>query len=440
MHLVLSPVVVLAFALATPAPAPDAAELQRLLEDFLAGASRNDDDAHARFWAEDLIYTGSAGRRRGKAEILADVRSAPAPKPGDPTTVFSAEDIRIQQYGTTAIVAFRLVGTTTRAAAVEVSNYLNTGTFLKRHGRWQVVTWQATHVPAGEKNAKNDVAGTRLVLLGTKGGPRVDGAGRRNPSTLLLINGTPYVVDCGYGTSFQLMAAGVPLTRLRHLFITHHHADHDLELGPLVYNAWAAGLGTPVDAYGPPGTEAMLQAFFRYVQTDVETRIVDEGRPDLRTLASAHDVPSPGVVLRNADVTVTAARVRHPLIEHALAYRFDARDRSVVISGDTAYSPELVELARGADVLVHEVLYVPGIDALIARVPHATRLREHLVASHSGPEDVGRVAAEAGVKTVVLSHFVPGDDPSITDDQWAEGVRKRFKGTVVVGKDLMEIP
>ena len=341
-------------------------------------------------------------------------------------------------------MAFRLVGTTTSAAAVGVSNYLNTGTFLKRDGRWQVVTWQATHMPAGEKTTKKDAAGdvarTRLVLLGTKGGPRVDGAGRRNPSTLLLINGTPYIVDCGYGTSLQLMAAGVPLTRLRHLFITHHHADHNLELGPLVYNAWAAGLGTPVDAYGPPGTEAMLQAFFRYVQTDVETRIVDEGRPDLRTLASAHDVPSPGVVLRNADVTVTAARVRHPLIEHALAYRFDARDRSVVISGDTAYSPELVELARGADVLVHEVLYVPGIDALIARVPHATRLREHLVASHSGPEDVGRVAAEAGVKTVVLSHFVPGDDPSITDDQWAEGVRKRFKGTVVVGKDLMEIP
>jgi len=237
-----------------------------------------------------------------------------------------------------------------------------------------------------------------------------------------------------------LMAAGVPLTRLRYLFITHHHSDHDLELGPLVYNAWAAGLGTRVDAYGPAGTEAMLQAFFRYVQIDVETRIADEGRPDLRTLAFAHDVSAPGVVFRDADVTVRAARVRHPMVENAYAYRFDARDRSVVISGDTTYSPELVELAKGADVLVHEVLYLPGVDALLARVPHATRLREHLLASHTASEDVGRVAAEAGVKTVVLSHFVPGDDSSITDAQWADGVRKHFKGAVLVGRDLMEVP
>src|SRR6266542_235070 len=89
--------------------APDANELTRLLNEFLAGASRNDAAVHDRFWAEDVIYTGSAGRRRGKSDIMHDVRSAPAPKPGDPTTVYSAEEIRIQQYGKTAIVAFRLV-------------------------------------------------------------------------------------------------------------------------------------------------------------------------------------------------------------------------------------------------------------------------------------------------------------------------------------------
>jgi ribonuclease BN (tRNA processing enzyme) len=326
---------------------------------------------------------------------------------------------------------------------VETARYLNTGTFVKRDGRWRVVAWQATRMaedagpvlaPAGGS------ARTRVVLLGTKGGPRVDGGGRHNPGTLVLVNGTPYVVDLGYGTSLQLMAAGVPLTRLRYLFVTHLHSDHALELGPLVSNAWAAGLGTAVDAYGPPGTAAMLKTFFEYLKTDIETRISDEGRPDVRTLARAHDLAGPGLVLRNEDVTVTAARVRHPQIEHAYAYRFDAKDRSVVVSGDTAYSPELVELAKGADVLVHEVLYVPGIDALIARVPHAGRLREHLLASHTTPEDVGRVAAQAGVETLVLSHFVPGDDPSITDEQWAEGVKKHFKGNVIVGKDLMEVP
>lgn len=124
--------------------APDAAELTKLLNDFLAGASRNDVAMHDRFWAEDVIYTGSAGRRRGKAEIMKDVRSAPAPKPGDAKTTYTAEDIRIQQYGNTAIVAFRLVGTTEKDGKTEVAKYLNSGTFLKRKGKWQVVNWQAT--------------------------------------------------------------------------------------------------------------------------------------------------------------------------------------------------------------------------------------------------------------------------------------------------------
>lgn len=128
--------------------APAAAELTKLLNEFLAGASHNDVAMHDRFWAEDLIYTGSGGRRRGKAEIMKDVRSAPPPKAGDPKTVYTAEDIRIQQYGNTAIVAFRLVATTEKDGKSEVANYLNTGTFLKRKGKWQVVSWQATKAAA----------------------------------------------------------------------------------------------------------------------------------------------------------------------------------------------------------------------------------------------------------------------------------------------------
>ena len=128
--------------------APDAAELTKLLNDFLAGASRNDVAMHDRFWAEDVIYTGSAGRRRGKADIMKDVRSAPAPKPGDAKTTYTAEDVRIQQYGNTAIVAFRLVGTTEKDGKTEVAKYLNSGTFLKRKGKWQVVSWQATKAAA----------------------------------------------------------------------------------------------------------------------------------------------------------------------------------------------------------------------------------------------------------------------------------------------------
>lgn len=130
--------------------APDGAELTKLLNEFLAGASRNDAAVHDRFWAQDVIYTGSGGRRRGKTDIMHDVRSAPAPKPGDPTTVFTAEDIRIQQYANTAIVAFRLVGTTVKDAKTEVMNYLNSGTFVKRNGKWQVVNWQSTRMPRAE--------------------------------------------------------------------------------------------------------------------------------------------------------------------------------------------------------------------------------------------------------------------------------------------------
>jgi ketosteroid isomerase-like protein len=127
--------------------APDGAELTKLLKDFLAGASRDDAAMHERFWADDLIYTGSTGRRKGKADILRELREEAPPKPGDETSVYTAEDIRIQQYGDTAIVAFRLVAAVEKAGVKDLKNFLNTGTFLKRNGKWQAVAWQATAVP-----------------------------------------------------------------------------------------------------------------------------------------------------------------------------------------------------------------------------------------------------------------------------------------------------
>src|SRR5688572_3424236 len=127
--------------------APDGAELTRLLNEFLAGASRNDASVHDRFWADDLIYTRSAGRPVSKADVMHDVRNAPPPKPGDPVTIYTAEDIRIQQYGDAAIVAFRLVATTDSAGTKTVANLLNSGTFVKRNGKWQVVNWQSTRMP-----------------------------------------------------------------------------------------------------------------------------------------------------------------------------------------------------------------------------------------------------------------------------------------------------
>ena len=140
--------------------APDAAELTKLLNDFLAGASRNDVAVHESFWADDLIYTRSAGRRVNKAEVMHDVRTAPAPKPTDPKTIYTAEDIRIQQYCDTAVVAFRLVATTEKS----VANLLNSGTFVKRNGKWQVVNWQSTRMPRTEAESKTEVTTADATL------------------------------------------------------------------------------------------------------------------------------------------------------------------------------------------------------------------------------------------------------------------------------------
>lgn len=293
--------------------------------------------------------------------------------------------------------------------------------------------------PLSAARAQGTPKRTRVILLGTGGGPRIVAPGRSKPANLLVINDVPYVVDCGEGVAHQVVQAGVPLNMLRYVFLTHHHSDHDLDYGNLIYDGWAAGLRTPVDAYGPPPTKAMTAAYWELNKFDIETRIADEGRPDLRKLVTAHEFDKPGLVMQNEDVKVSAARVRHPPITQAYAYRFDAADRSIVLSGDTTYSPELIELSRGADVLVHEAMHLGGIENLLKRVPNAGTLREHLLASHTVTEDIGKVAAAAGVKTLVLSHLVPSDDSALTDEMWIEGVRKHFSGQVIVGRDMLEI-
>jgi ketosteroid isomerase-like protein len=133
----------------TAQTAPDAPELTKLLQDFLAGASKNDIATHDRFWADELVYTSALGRRKGKADIIRELReeTKATPKPQDGTAVYTAEDIHIQQYGETAVATFRLVATTDKAGTKTVANYFNTGTFLKRNGKWQVIAWQATALP-----------------------------------------------------------------------------------------------------------------------------------------------------------------------------------------------------------------------------------------------------------------------------------------------------
>ena len=279
---------------------------------------------------------------------------------------------------------------------------------------------------------------TRLILLGTGGGPRP----RKTSSgsaQVIVSNGVAHVIDCGDGVARQLAFAGVPLPSLRHIFITHQHSDHTADYGNLILLAWTAGLNSRVDTWGPPPLARMTQLFFEMNASDVDIRIANEGRTPLAPLVHVHELREGGAVTSDGNVTVTAALVDHPPVVPAFAYRFDARDRSVVISGDTAPSQNLVKLAAGAEVLVHSVMYPPAIDRLVARVPNAAALKASIVAHQTAAEDAGRVAQQAGVKTLVLSHFVPPDDPEVTDAMWLAAARRHFRGTVIVGKDLLEI-
>jgi ribonuclease BN (tRNA processing enzyme) len=276
----------------------------------------------------------------------------------------------------------------------------------------------------------------RLVLLGTKGGPSLSAYAPSPASNLLVYRGVAHVIDTGYGTTFKLIDTGLPLTAIRRVFITHHHSDHNIDLGPMLISAWANGLRTSIDVYGPAGLTGLINGYWESNRFDIDTRIADEGRVDLRKLVAAHE-HGQGVVLDTPDVKVTALRNLHPPIVESFALKFEFGGKSVVFSGDTTYFPPLAEFARGADYLIHEVMYGPAMEAFVKRIGNAQTLLAHAKASHTLAEDVGRIATAAGVKTLVLNHFIPFD---VAPEKWTEAVRTTFSGTIVVGKDLLELP
>ena len=279
---------------------------------------------------------------------------------------------------------------------------------------------------------------TRLVMLATGGGPRPR-ASRGNTAHALVVDDVLYVVDCGSGVARQLVQADIALTTLRHVFITHHHSDHNLDYGNVIMQAWASGLRTRVDAWGPPPLAKMTRLYFEMNAYDIDTRIADEGRVPLVPLVHVHELTQAGPVMQDERVKVSATLVDHPPVVPAFAFRFDGPDRSIVFSGDTNMSDNLVRLAKGADLLVHEALWVPAVDRLVARVPNASTLKKHIIDSHTSAEDAGRVAAAAGVKTLVLSHLVPADDPAVTEPMWIDAARAHFKGEIVVARDGMDL-
>ena len=290
-------------------------------------------------------------------------------------------------------------------------------------------------VASGFRQAPGDA--TRLVLLGTAGGPTPK-SGRAAPAQAIVVGDRVYLVDCGDGVARQMALAQLPLRHLRAVFITHQHSDHNAGYGPLFLLGWAGGIERPVDTYGPPPLTKMTRLLLEAYEFDISLRMKDEGRPPLAPLIRPHEITDAGQVFADDRVRVTAARNDHPPIEHSFAYRFDTANRSIVISGDTNYSEAVVKLARGADVLVHEVLHRPFWER--ADAPQTPEIRRHIIASHTDAEDLGRLATAAGVKTLVLTHFVPSEPTgAVPDDVWLAAARRHFKGEVILGRDLLEV-
>jgi ribonuclease BN (tRNA processing enzyme) len=267
----------------------------------------------------------------------------------------------------------------------------------------------------------------RIVLLGVSGGPRLGAAApdlpSAKPAIALVVDGAVYLVDAGHDTARQLVASELGFGALEHVFVTHHHLDHTSGLPGVVLHGWTApARPAGIGCWGPPtmtDTVAGIEASFGEAM-----RLFTDGGgfgppPALR----ATDVALPagaGVhpVMEDDRVRVEASRVFHgPEVAHAYAYRFTVKATGtvVVFSGDTA-APDanLIDLAQGCDVLVHEVQDNDDVARLAASFPDADRARaleKHLLEAHSDVRDVPRVAHAAGAGRVVLSHYTPLPKP-----------------------------
>jgi ribonuclease BN (tRNA processing enzyme) len=311
--------------------------------------------------------------------------------------------------------------------------------------------------PAWAQNAAGQqaaAAGTRLVLLGTRGGPGVD-LTRSETASAVVVDGVPYVVDCGYGTMRALVAAGLGYMPVDAIFLSHLHDDHTADLAALLAHQWTGSKRSPTHVYGPHATAATVAGAIAIFRANVEIRSVDEGRDaPPEELFFGHDFAvgaEPVRIYADDRVIVTAATNTHfperaaALMQHrSLGYRFETSERSICFSGDTAYSANVVRLARGADVFVCEVMAHDVYELNMERARAAAaggneeNIWRHIAETHSTPSDVGRMAAEAQVKTVVLNHQLRGAAGNrFAISAFIDGVRETFAGQVIVGEDQM---
>ena len=287
---------------------------------------------------------------------------------------------------------------------------------------------------------------TKLVLLGTKGGPslRGEGASFLPTSSHLAIAGRSIIIDCGLGVTSSMVKAGYPLTDLTDIFITHCHSDHVLEFGALLHTAWTSGLDRPVLVFGPPEIAAIWRQFCEMMRFDITTRMADEGRVPFAAIAQINIIdaktPDPIRLVDENDLTVSAMRNDHPPVDDSYALRFDAVGKSITFSGDTRYLPSLADFAKNTDVLVHEAMLVKGVDYVLAKTKTGDdRLKNHLLAAHSFAEQAGQIAASADVGHLVLNHLIPPERDICNDADWQAETRRSFDGRCSVGRDGMAI-
>jgi ribonuclease Z len=285
---------------------------------------------------------------------------------------------------------------------------------------------------------------TTVILLGT-GMPRPN-AERSGPATAITVGNRQFLFDAGPAVMRQLAAAGLSYRDFEAVFITHLHSDHTLGYPDVILTSWVMGRKNPLRVYGPPGLRRMTDLILDAWSEDIDVRThglergIPEGhRVDVREIAwpATDDSTSPlearvSVVYDSAGVRVTAIPVPHGSWKHACGYRIDTPDRSIVISGDTTYSPLLLEMSRGVDVLVHEVYPLKWLKP--EPRPGGEVWPEYMRTFHTSDFEVGRLAAAAQPKRVILHHVVwmGGSEADLI-----EGVRRGgYRGPVIVGSDL----
>jgi len=290
---------------------------------------------------------------------------------------------------------------------------------------------------------------TRLITLGTAAGPPPR-AHRAQSSNLLIVNQTPYVIDAGDGAARRLAKAGINARDIGTVFITHHHDDHTAGLGTLMSAAWDQNRIAPIHVHGPPRTRDLVDAAVGYFSISAEIRISDGGRTvPIDQVFFGHDVGT-GLIYEDDNIRVTAVENTHFCFHDgkkhkSYSYRFDTADRAIVITGDTGPNDAVTTLARDADLLLAEANSVEdrrqnmiesGVWQVMTEVERR-RIMRQAMEGHLGLDDVGRLAARAKVKSVVLTHLTTRAG---TDDYgaWVAQVRKHYDGPVTAARDLME--